>query len=226
MGTNPASKKQKLPHFPTERLAKKGVTIQQAMCSMVLGELKNSFGHPTTHCSWFWYSSMVSARFLSCDYQRVSQPHHVGLIENVVPPTFDVLSSLPPVFPIVLDLVDGEICRKQQDGLWFYPIDNSLSGARSPDPVVAELRHAIEVVAKEDPEEYLERPIPIRPWELTVFWREEGRDSWLGGCVSRVCLMMICFVGVGRKSLRFFVSLMLNLQSQCVLQVFPIYLSL
>ena len=66
----------------------------------------------------------------------------------------------------------------QQDGLWFYPIDNSLSGARSPDPVVAELRHAIEVVAKEDPEEYLERPIPIRPWELTVFWgREEGRDS-------------------------------------------------
>lgn len=27
MGTNPASKKQKLPHFPTERLAKKGVTI-------------------------------------------------------------------------------------------------------------------------------------------------------------------------------------------------------
>lgn len=84
------------------------------------------------------------------------------------PPRFDVLSSLPPVFPIVLDLVDGEICRKQQDGLWFYPIDNSLSGARSPDPVVAELRHAIEVVAKEDPEEYLERPIPIRPWELTV----------------------------------------------------------
>lgn len=71
------------------------------MCSMVLGELKNSFGHPTTHCSWFWYSSMVSPRFLSCDYQRVSlsQPHHVGLIENGVPPTIWCFIITSPGFP-------------------------------------------------------------------------------------------------------------------------------
>lgn len=64
--------------------------------------------------------------------------------------------------------------KEQEDGLWFYPIDNSLSGARSPDPVVAELRHAIEVVAKEDPEEYLERPIPIR-WRgiLDILLKQE-----------------------------------------------------
>lgn len=64
--------------------------------------------------------------------------------------------------------------KEQEDGLWFYPIDNSLSGARSPDPVVAELRHAIEVVAKEDPEEYLERPIPIR-WHgiLDILLKQE-----------------------------------------------------
>lgn len=64
--------------------------------------------------------------------------------------------------------------KEQEDGVWFYPIDNSLSGARSPDPVVAELRHAIEVVAKEDPEEYLERPIPIR-WHgiLDILLKQE-----------------------------------------------------
>lgn len=64
--------------------------------------------------------------------------------------------------------------KEQEDGLWFYPIDNSLSGAQNPDPVVAELRQAIELVAKEDPEEYLERPIPIR-WRgiLDILLKQE-----------------------------------------------------
>eukprot|EP00435_Cladocopium_sp_Y103_P045865 s30_g13.t1 len=68
--------------------------------------------------------------------------------------------------------------KEQEDGLWFYPIDNSLSGAVSPDPVVAELRQAIEVVAKEDPEEYLERPIPIR-WRAILDILLEQEASFL-----------------------------------------------
>ena len=52
--------------------------------------------------------------------------------------------------------------KEKEDGLWFYPIDNSMSGHGRADPVVLLLREAIESAAKEDPEEYLERPIPIR----------------------------------------------------------------
>ncbi|CAJ1409359.1 unnamed protein product [Effrenium voratum] len=64
---------------------------------------------------------------------------------------------LDQVQPYTMDGSDGS----NAEGLWFFPIDNSLSGTGS-DPVVVELRKAIELAAHEDPEDYLHRPIPIR----------------------------------------------------------------
>lgn len=67
--------------------------------------------------------------------------------------------------------------REEGEGLWFYPIDNSISG-HSVDPVVVELRHAIEACAKEDPEEYLERPIPVR-WRGLLDLLLSRKESFL-----------------------------------------------
>jgi len=67
--------------------------------------------------------------------------------------------------------------KENEEGLWFYPLDNSISG-REVDPVVVELRQAIEVAAKEDPEEYLERPIPIR-WRGVLDVLLQQQESFL-----------------------------------------------
>ncbi|CAE7780128.1 uba3 [Symbiodinium necroappetens] len=51
--------------------------------------------------------------------------------------------------------------REEDEGLWYFPIDNTRSG-HGADPVVQELQHAIESAAHEDTANYLEKPIPIR----------------------------------------------------------------
>ncbi|CAE7272488.1 roco5 [Symbiodinium sp. CCMP2592] len=51
--------------------------------------------------------------------------------------------------------------QEEDEGLWYFPIDNTRSG-RGEDPVVQELQHAIESAAHEDTANYLEKPIPIR----------------------------------------------------------------
>ena len=67
--------------------------------------------------------------------------------------------------------------KENEEGLWFYPLDNSISGGVI-DPVVVELRQAIEVAANEDPEEYLERPIPIR-WRGVLDVLLQQQESFL-----------------------------------------------
>eukprot|EP00931_Biecheleriopsis_adriatica_P061133 TRINITY_DN3674_c0_g1_i2.p1 TRINITY_DN3674_c0_g1~~TRINITY_DN3674_c0_g1_i2.p1 ORF type:complete len:1121 (+),score=202.71 TRINITY_DN3674_c0_g1_i2:124-3486(+) len=79
------------------------------------------------------------------------------------------------VYPNTQIQPDGE-------GLWFFPIDNTLSGSRygksiARDPVVSDLQTAIEAAAREDPLDYLERQIPVKWRGVLDILTELGRDK-------------------------------------------------